>query len=140
MKGEERIFVDFEPNDFVVRITPVLDTDDTWSGDLKVGYMTLDENYLNDSDYQHIDLLTNLMLASVPLMEDDHTFRDTLYKYHENMLKSTGKPIITHNEDGYLAEYLNVRDLAKGIDLLNNESINKKSREIKITVIDPWGS
>ena len=99
MKGEERIFVDFEPNDFVVRITPVLDTDDTWSGDLKVGYMTLDENYLNDSDYQHIDLLTNLMLASVPLMEEDNKFRDTLYKYHEAMLKSTSKPIVTHSEN-----------------------------------------
>ena len=61
--------------------------------------MTLDENYLTDSDYQHIDLLTNLMLASVPLMEDDHNFRDTLYKYHETMLKSTGKPIIKHGED-----------------------------------------
>ena len=55
MKGDERIFVDFEPNDFVIRVTPVLDAEDTWSGDLKVGYMTLDENYLNDSDYQHID-------------------------------------------------------------------------------------
>jgi len=99
MKGDERIFVDFEPNDFVIRVTPVLDAEDTWSGDLKVGYMTLDENYLTDSDYQHIDLLTNLMLASVPLMEEDHKFRDTLYKYHEDMLKSTGKPTITHNED-----------------------------------------
>ena len=44
--------------------------------------------------------------------------------------RNTGiEDIITHNEDGYLAEYLNVRDLAKGIDLLNNESINKKMAE-----------
>ena len=99
MKGDERIFVDFEPNDFVIRVTPVLDKQDKWTGDLKVGYMTLDENYLDDDDYQHIDLLTNLMLASVPLMEEDHNFRDTLYKQHETMLKSTSKPIIKHGED-----------------------------------------
>ena len=99
MKGDERIFGDFEPNDFVIRVTPVLDKQDKWTGDLKVGYMTLDENYLDADDYQHIDLLTNLMLASVPLMEEDHNFRDTLYKQHETMLKSTSKPIITHNED-----------------------------------------
>ena len=44
--------------------------------------------------------------------------------------KNTGiEDIITHNEDGYLAEYLNVEDLARGIDLLNNESINKKMAE-----------
>jgi len=99
MKGDERIFVDFEPNDFVIRVTPVLDEHDRWTGDMKVGYLTLDENYLSKEDYQHVDLLTNLMLASVPLMDEDVKFRNTLYKYHENMLKSTGKPIITHNED-----------------------------------------
>ena len=41
MKGEDRIFVDFEPNDFVIRVSPVLDEQDGWTGDLKVGYMTL---------------------------------------------------------------------------------------------------
>ena len=61
MKGEDRIFVDFEPNDFVIRVTPLLDEDDRWTGDMKVGYLTLDENYLREEDYQHVDLLTNLM-------------------------------------------------------------------------------
>ena len=87
MKGEDRIFVDFEPNDFVIRVTPVLDEHDRWTGDMKVGYLTLDENYLREEDYQHVDLLTNLMLASVPLMEEDIKFRNTLYKFHENMLR-----------------------------------------------------
>ena len=78
MKGEDRIFVDFEPNDFVIRVTPVLDEHDRWTGDMKVGYLTLDENYLREEDYQHVDLLTNLMLASVPLMEEDIKFRNCL--------------------------------------------------------------
>jgi len=37
--------------------------------------------------------------------------------------KGTGvEDIIEHDHDGYLAEYLNIEDLAKGINLLNNES------------------
>lgn len=99
MEGTDRIFVDFEPNDFVIRVTPVLDADDAWTGDLRVGYMTLDENYLKDEDYQHVDLLTNLMLAAVPLMEEDVKFRNSLYKYHERVLKTQGKPKISHEED-----------------------------------------
>ena len=99
MKGEDRIFVDFEPNDFVIRVTPVLDEDDIWTGDMKVGYLTLDENYLREEDYQHVDLLTNLMLASVPLMEEDIKFRNTLYKFHEKMLKLQDKPKVSHTED-----------------------------------------
>tara|TARA_R100001015_G_C4623364_1_gene181128 strand:+ start:143 stop:484 length:342 start_codon:yes stop_codon:yes gene_type:complete len=99
MKGEDRIFVDFEPNDFVIRVTPVLDEHDRWTGDMKVGYLTLDENYLSKEDYQHVDLLTNLMLASVPLMEEDIKFRNTLYKFHEDMLRIQEKPKVSHTED-----------------------------------------
>ena len=99
MKGEDRIFVDFEPNDFVIRVTPVLDEHDRWTGDMKVGYLTLDENYLSKEDYKHVDLLTNLMLASVPLMEEDIKFRNTLYKFHEDMLKIQDKPKVSHTED-----------------------------------------
>ena len=102
MKGEDRIFVDFEPNDFVIRVTPVLDEHDRWTGDMKVGYLTLDENYLSKEDYQHVDLLTNLMLASVPLMEEDIKFRNTLYKYHENMLRIQEKPKVSHTEDNVI--------------------------------------
>ena len=39
------------------------------------------------------------MLASVPLMEEDVKFRNSLYKYHERMLKTQGKPKISHEED-----------------------------------------
>ena len=46
----ERIFVDFEPNDFVIRISPILDAEDNWTGELNVGYITMDENFLKEDD------------------------------------------------------------------------------------------
>ena len=54
--------------------------------------------------------------------------------------KDTGiADIIIHNKDGYLAEYLNVEDLAKGINLLNNEIINNQmSKEIRKKIIQEF--
>ena len=44
--------------------------------------------------------------------------------------KNTGvEDIINHNEDGYLADHLDIEDLTKGINLLNKESINSKMSE-----------
>jgi len=98
-KEEERIFVDFEPNDFIIRISPVLDDDDLWTGELSVGYLTLDENFLNETDYSHVDMVTNLTLSVIPLMEEDVELRNKLYKYTTSMLEKEGKPVVETQED-----------------------------------------
>jgi len=98
-KEEERIFVDFEPNDFIIRISPVLDDDDLWTGELSVGYLTLDENFLNATDYSHVDMVTNLTLSVIPLMEEDVELRNKLYKYTTSMLEKEGKPVVETQED-----------------------------------------
>lgn len=98
-KEEERIFVDFEPNDFIIRISPVLDDDDLWTGELSVGYLTLDENFLNETDYRHVDMVTNLTLSVIPLMEEDVELRNKLYKYTTSMLEKEGKPVVETQED-----------------------------------------
>lgn len=101
-KEEEKIWVDFDPNDFVIRIAPVLDNDDSWTGELRVGYMTLDENFLKDDDYQHLDMVANLAMSSIQLMEDDHEFRDKLYNYTLSVLKGSGKPIVEKDDSNII--------------------------------------
>ena len=51
--------------------------------------------------------------------------------------KNTGvEDIINHNDDGYLADYLDIEDLTKGINLLNEESVNiKMSKNIRNKII-----
>ena len=97
-KEDDTIFVDFKPNDFILRISPVMDEDDRWTGELNVGYLTLDENYLSEEDYAHVDMVTNLALSSIPLMEEDIEFRSKLYKYTIQMLRDEGKPIVEPQE------------------------------------------
>ena len=98
-KEQEKIFVDFEPNDFIIRISPVLDDDDAWTGELTVGYLTLDENYLNESDYTHVDMVTNLTLSAIPLMEEDIEIRNRLYKYTTSVLEKENKPVVEKEDD-----------------------------------------
>ena len=44
---EEKIFIDFEPNDFIIRLSPLLDEDGLWTGELKIGTITTEENNLD---------------------------------------------------------------------------------------------
>ena len=101
---DEKIYVDFTPNDFVIRISPVLNEDEVWTGELNVGYLTMDENYLKEDDYAHIDIVTNMALSCIPLMEKDLEFRSKLYQYSLNALrveekKVQRKSIITEHDD-----------------------------------------
>ena len=101
----EKIFVDLEPNDFVIRISPIIDGEDNWTGELNVGYMTMDDNFLKDDDYNHIDVVTNMAVSSIPMMEDDGNFRDQLYKYTTSMLeqqKKQNKPDIIKDDSNVI--------------------------------------
>jgi len=102
-KEDETIYVDFTPNDFVIRISPIMDDDDTWTGELNVGYLTMDENYMREDDYVHVDIVTNMALSAIPLMEEDLEFRSKLYKYTLDAMSSTPeehvKKVTTEHED-----------------------------------------
>lgn len=88
-KEDETIYVDFTPNDFVIRISPVMDEEDTWTGELNVGYLTMDENYMKEEDYTHVDIVTNMALSAIPLMEEDLEFRTKLYRYTLDAMSDT---------------------------------------------------
>ena len=88
-KEDDTIYVDFTPNDFVIRISPVMDEEDTWTGELNVGYLTMDENYMKEEDYAHVDIVTNMALSAIPLMEEDLEFRTKLYRYTLDAMSDT---------------------------------------------------
>ena len=85
---EEKIFLEFDKNDFIVRLTPFLTKKGKWTGELYMGTVTTEDNDLDDEDYAALMEVTSLVSASVPLMEADLEFRNTLYKYAEDVLSS----------------------------------------------------
>ena len=83
---EEKIFLEFDKNDFIVRMTPLLSKDGKWTGELYMGTVTTEDNDLDDEDYANLLQVSSLVAASVPVMEEDIDVRNTLYNYVESVL------------------------------------------------------
>lgn len=92
---EEKVFMDFDPNDFIVRITPFLDQKGNWTGELMVGTVTTGENTTTDDDYVNLMRLCHMVCASIPAMENDNSIRDTLAKYANDVLEEEATPKAT---------------------------------------------
>ncbi len=101
--AEEKVFMDFDPNDFIVRISPFLDQKGNWTGELMVGTVTTGENTTTDDDYVNLMRLCHMVCASIPAMEEDTDIRDTLAKYANDVLEdeedNTPKATVESVED-----------------------------------------
>jgi hypothetical protein len=72
--------INFNPNDFVIRISPDVDDKGDWTGELSVGMLTTDDNTMKADDFAHLKMLTDMLIAAIPLMEQDHDVRRKLFK------------------------------------------------------------
>ena len=75
---EDKVFLDFNPNDYIIRLTPFLDDMGNWTGELLVGTVTTDENNLTEEDHFNLMGITRMVCASVPAMEENDQVRDVL--------------------------------------------------------------
>jgi len=75
---EDKVFLDFNPNDYIIRLTPFLDDMGNWTGELLVGTVTTDENTLTDEDHFNLIGITKMVCAAVPAMEEDDHVRNLL--------------------------------------------------------------
>ena len=87
--NEDSILIDFDPNDFLIRLNPMLDESGNWSGDISVGIVTTPENNLDEEDFYQMMYLTMMVTAALPLMEDSVEFRKALNKYAKKLHDSS---------------------------------------------------
>ena len=78
---DENILLDFDPNDFLIRLNPVTDENGEWNGDVAIGVITTPDNDLDEEDFDGMMYLTMMVTASLPLMEDSVEFRTKLQHY-----------------------------------------------------------
>ena len=71
MKKENKVFISFDANDYIVRLTPFIDKEGNWTGEILVGTITTDENNLSDEDHFNLMTITKMVCAAVPAMEED---------------------------------------------------------------------
>jgi len=76
--SDNKILIDFDPNDYIIRLSPFLDKKGEWTGELMVGTVTTDDNNMSDSDHYQLMHLTQMVCASITAMEEDEEVRQVL--------------------------------------------------------------
>ena len=90
--------INFNPNDFVIRISPDVDDNGDWTGDLTVGMLTTDDNTMKAEDFAHLKVLTDMLIAAIPLMEQDPEVRRKLFKIVDTIDNEEEKPLIAERD------------------------------------------
>ncbi|OUW96943.1 MAG: hypothetical protein CBD97_00285 [Pelagibacteraceae bacterium TMED237] len=90
----KQIPLELEEEDFVIKVHPHRDKNNKWTGDVTLGIITSDGNPLSDYDFYYMMEFTNLICASVPLMQEDKDFREKLenfVEYEKELIKEKEK-------------------------------------------------
>tara|TARA_R100001015_G_C4419523_1_gene20652 strand:+ start:71 stop:409 length:339 start_codon:yes stop_codon:yes gene_type:complete len=68
----------YKPNayDFTIIVSPILDKQSNWTGEVGLKIAMDNNNPLNDDDFEGMVNFTRQICASVPLMEENKMFRD----------------------------------------------------------------
>ena len=90
---EDQSFINFNPNDFIINISPIMENG-KWTGDIDVGQITTDENSLDKEDYSYLSVLTDMVMCAIPLMEIDSEYRKKLYALAIEQFGDDNKPRI----------------------------------------------
>jgi len=97
---EDQSFINFDPNDFIIRISPIMENDE-WNGEINVGQVSTGENTLKDADYAHLSVLTEMLICAIPLIEKDDKIRKELYRLAEEQF-GEDRPRVTKREGNVL--------------------------------------
>ena len=64
--------------DFVIRIRPLLDDENSWTGQVDITIVTFPENPLDDEDYDQLIHFSKMVCSSVPIMEEVSEIRERI--------------------------------------------------------------
>tara|TARA_B110000211_G_scaffold223234_1_gene272853 strand:+ start:359 stop:703 length:345 start_codon:yes stop_codon:yes gene_type:complete len=85
MMTEDKIFLEFGADDYIVRLSPFKDASGNWTGELLVGTVVTEDNLMSDDDHYNLMNITKMVCAAVPAMEEDEQVRNTLIKIAERV-------------------------------------------------------
>ena len=103
---------DFGVNDFIIRMKPEFTEDNRWSGYIDMEVITDNKHTMAKNDYINLMQVTSLICSSLPVMEMNEEFRDTLCNYVESMIEEDmekeKKDIIKKSIDNTTGNVINV--------------------------------
>tara|TARA_R100000995_G_scaffold46950_1_gene22263 strand:- start:660 stop:998 length:339 start_codon:yes stop_codon:yes gene_type:complete len=92
---DEKVMIDFEDEDFIITVSPSLDENFRWTGEVRVGITMADQDFLHEDDYNSLLQFCNLICTTVPLMEQDVEFRNKVHRYFIKETQEINKRVLT---------------------------------------------
>ena len=84
MKEQDDTLINIKPEEYVIKLKPMLNKNKKWTGEVKISVVVSEDNNLDDSDYYNMLYLANLVSATANVMEVDKNFRYRLMNYVDN--------------------------------------------------------
>ena len=84
MKEQDDTLISIKPEEYVIKLKPMLNKNKKWTGEVKISVVVSEDNNLDDSDYYNMLYLANLVSATANVMEVDKNFRYRLMNYVDN--------------------------------------------------------
>ena len=81
MNMMEKLAKEVNEKDFLIRVRTFSDDDGRWSGEVDISIMAMPDNPLVDEDYYNVLHFTQMMCASVPVMEEVKDLRYIVHEY-----------------------------------------------------------
>tara|TARA_Y100001972_G_C7660671_1_gene333201 strand:- start:60 stop:404 length:345 start_codon:yes stop_codon:yes gene_type:complete len=93
---------DIKPEDFIIGISPALDENNVWTGEINMNIVTSKDNPMSDDDYYSLLHFCKVICSSVPVMESDSYVKEKLTEkadqFEEDIIpKKKGKVVDKHD-------------------------------------------
>tara|TARA_R110000824_G_scaffold196092_1_gene379085 strand:+ start:141 stop:479 length:339 start_codon:yes stop_codon:yes gene_type:complete len=92
---DEKVVLDFDDEDFIITVSPSLDENLRWTGEVRVGITMADQDFLHDDDYHSLLQFCNMICTTVPMMEKDENFRDLVHRQFIKDNEEINKRVLT---------------------------------------------
>lgn len=80
---------DVTDNSYAIIVTPTLNAEGSWMGEVSVSISLSQDNTLSESDKSELEMLCEYMTSVLPAIEDDENVRDLLATYVGESIRRT---------------------------------------------------
>ena len=95
--GFKDLHFKLDDQDIVVRMKPILDHQNNWTGDVHLQVLDSIANPLSDRDFNEIMLFARMCLVGIDLLRSDEDISKRVYEIVREEMKEEKKPEVTRH-------------------------------------------
>jgi|TARA_R100000322_G_scaffold64690_1_gene40561 hypothetical protein len=100
--GFKDLHFKLDDQDIIIRVKPILDHQNNWTGDVHLQVIDSVENPLSDRDFNDIMFFARMCLVGIDLLRTDEEWSKKVYQVVRNELENETKPKIVGRQDNVI--------------------------------------